>query len=166
MVRKAGPLLQLWITTDTNPIALIKDLLSLGEGPYGLLYILNIPRATNRAGRYQSPPLDRSRLFQWLDQFTAYLSGDGRHNLWIYDLSASSRHPRLVYNNHEIIIAYGAIEQIETHLRLRHFSEAEIQIPAPHSHAFNVQFDDDEAAILKSSNWKHFPLQPADEVGL
>src|SRR4051812_40365097 len=109
MVRKAGPLVQLWITTNSNPIALIKELLAQGKGPFGLLYILNVARATDRPGRYQSPLVDLPSLFQWLDRFADFLSGDGRHHLWIYDLNASNRHPRLVYNNHEIIIAYGAV---------------------------------------------------------
>lgn len=166
MVRKAGPMLQLWITTDYNPITLIKKLLTLGEGPYGLLYILNVARATSQPGRYQGPLLDQPSLFQWLDRFADYLSGDGRHHLWFYDLSQSTRHPRIVYNNHEIIIAYGAIERIETYLRQQQFSESEIHIPAPHAHSYNVQFDDDEEAILKSLEWTLFPLQPDDEVGL
>jgi len=132
------------------------------NGPYGLLYVLHTPRSgAAEAGRYQSPePIRRDQLVLFLQQFGSLLEGDGRHHFWVSAVDSSSL---LVYDNHNVVYAYGPLEAFEAILRRNSLREApEVAFPEPHVHRYNAEFDGLVADLMSYWPWKRFPLQESD----
>ena len=84
---------------------------------------------------------------------------DGRHHIWVMSLPAKST---LVYDNHNVIYAYGPIADFQTGLEVAGLKGGEVRLPVPHHHRYNAEFDDVERGILKHWDWRVFPLQPGD----
>jgi hypothetical protein len=68
--------------------------------PFYVLYILHTPRGEGEAGRYQSTELSQDQLSAFLRRYGSYLSGDARHDLWVYSITSRQtliwdRHNRL-----------------------------------------------------------------------
>jgi hypothetical protein len=91
--------------------------------------------------------------------FQDYLENDGRHHFWIM---AQPDYHSIIYDNHDILYAYGPLDEYRKILTSQGFSEGVFQFPAPHHHCYNVEFDQEEARILGYWDWEHFPLQPRD----
>ena len=72
-------------------------------------------------------------------------------------------HSQLVYDNHDIIYAYGNVEWYSQFLDTRGFSRQDVKIACPHRHHYNQEFDKCEDEILKYWQWKYFPLQEQDD---
>jgi len=69
---------------------------------------------------------------------------------------------QLIYDNHDLIFAYGDEDRIISILKDKGFKEEEPKIPAPHVHCYNQQFDADEDKIIKYFDWLEFPLEDHD----
>ena len=128
--------------------------------PLYLLYILHTPRGEGEAGRYQSPELNAAELSDFIALFGAFLSGDGRHDFWIYSRESDTT---LVWDRHNMLYAYGPLEAFTQALRALGFHEGDPQIPFPHLHHYRKEFDADAAALLSHWNWVYSPLRPEDE---
>ena len=97
---------------------------------------------------------------QFVREFAPYLEGDGRHHFWITSLP---EHSTLVYDQHNVIFAYGPIDRFRRLLESRGFTRGEVRFPVPHMHCYNAPMDAEEERILAWWEWKHFPLQADDE---
>ena len=143
----------------------IEILLSLAETwrkNYYLLYVLLVPRLGKReAGRYQSPgPLSFDQIAKFCRHFAPFFQGDGRHHFWIGSTDNSGL---LIYDQHNWIYAYGDLEAYTRVLQSRGFTVGKIELPVPHSHGFNAEFDSAEDELAAYCNWTYFPLQPDDD---
>ena len=143
-------------------ISLILKLLKLMAPPFGLLYVLAVPRTTGRAGRYQvSEPVSYSETEQFLMTFSEFLERDARHHLWLASVAGSDL---LVYDNHNVIYAYGKISEFEKIVADWGVSKTKsVPFPSPHTHKYNPIFDQDEQGVLGYWTWKWSPLQKHDE---
>lgn len=153
---------RLVIAPSAHQITLLSDLTRVLPEPFGILYVLLVPREqTNQPGRYESPePSSRSELESFLTKFETYFESDGRHHIWVMSLPISST---LVYDNHNVIYAYGPLEKFRQ-IAVKHgLLEKDIQIPFPHTHNYNVESDKHEQEIMAYWNWKHFPLAESDD---
>lgn len=150
---------RLRIDAHGQEIPLMLSLCERCGGSFGVLYVLVIP-IVGIEGRYQIPaPIVYDELAVFLTIYRAFLEQDGRHHIWI----ASIDHGwKCVYDRHNIIYAYGDLDDIERRLRERGFSAGTVEIPMPHEHRYHAEFDDTAEALLSHYNWKHFPLQPID----
>ena len=131
--------------------------------PYWVLYVLVVSRTDATIGRYQCPaPLNVEDLEHFLTRFSKYFEGDARHHLWI----GSETSPDLVvYDNHNVIYAYGDIERFEEVLHSLGMQQVEsVQFPYPHSHNYHQEFDEVEQELLRSQDWKYFPLHDSDDA--
>lgn len=130
-------------------------------GEFGLLYVLLVSRTDREPGRYQAPrPLDFAELEAFLAEFGPFLSTDGRHHLWI----ASTRTDGLlVYDQHDVIYAYGPLDDYVGILRDAGLREGPVRFPAPHTHHYHAENDAAEAALLSRWEWIRTPLRPGDE---
>ena len=142
----------------------IEVLLSLAEvwrQDYYLLYVLLVPRQGKREpGRYQSPgPLSFHQVASFCRRFAPYLQGDGRHHLWV---GSTVNAGLLIYDQHEWIWAYGDIPAYAQVLRERGFTEGEVELPVPHAHSYNAEFDTVEDELAVYWEWMYSPLQPDD----
>jgi hypothetical protein len=137
-------------------IDLIIALIEKMHGPFGILYVLTVPRCDHQQGRYQSEsPCEKWQLLSFLEDFRDYFEKDGRHHLWIFGLGDKSQ---LVYDNHNVIYAYGPLESFERVLVEAGLEPGEVPRPAPHVHVYSEAFDKDEDRILSQHHWKWFPL--------
>jgi hypothetical protein len=130
------------------------------EGPYWLLFVLHTPRGEGEPGRYQSPEIEPERFNAFLARYGAFLSGDGRHDFW---LRSPSSEATIVWDRHNLIYAYGPLDDYISALRGLGFSEAEVSIPFPHAHNYRPEFDSDAKTLLLEFEWTRTPLKPEDE---
>jgi hypothetical protein len=152
---------RLQIGPTGNQIDLILQLADNLNPPYFILYVLVVTRLGNEYGRYESPTIDtKEELTDFLIQYKEYLETDGRHHIWIgtYDNSGL-----LIYDQHNVIFAYGQLENFISILTLNSFKEQEFTFPAPHIHNFYEDNDVYEERILKHWDWDISPLAENDE---
>lgn len=130
--------------------------------PYWVLYILLVPHTAEvRAGRYQlNLDFDEESLRRLLVNFREFFEGDARHHLWIGSRADQSL---LVYDQHDVIYAYGPIDQFAAILRAQGLNEAEVNYPYPHTHHFRSSLDDYEIDLLREYDWNWYPLESEDE---
>lgn len=149
------------IGANNQQIPLILEIAKSWQGPFGVLYVLVTPRLGHQPGRYQNPePCDFDAIELFAYTFQEYFERDGRHHLWLMDLPSNSQ---LVYDNHDIIYAYGDVERYTQFLDKKGFSRKDVRIACPHSHYFNQELDSYEDEIMKYWDWKYFPLQKQDD---
>lgn len=161
--RKGTPLLR--IAADKDQMRLLELLMEDMSEPFWLLYVLLVPRADEGpAGRYQSEQeFTKAEVSSFLDTFRQFLECDGRQALWI---KSSEGPDLLVFDQHNLIFAYGSLDQWTRRLISLGWKEVasdDLQIPAPHMHHYHGIFDDDARRLLKDLNWIHSPLREDDD---
>lgn len=140
--------------------AIFAGLLDTLDGPFHLLYVLHTPRGEASPGRYQSPPLSKTEVSDWLREFTDFLRADARFDLWAHDPQANAT---LVWDRHNLLFAYGPLDRFEAALRERGFAEGDAIVPSPHEHHYRPEYDDDARRLIASQTWSYSPLRPEDE---
>ncbi len=81
-VEKTSRLERLVIAPSANQVSLILDLLHVMPEPYGILYVLVIPRTEAQEGRYQAVELkSRNETEGFLGRFKDFFENDGRHHI-------------------------------------------------------------------------------------
>jgi hypothetical protein len=154
---------RLVIGPSQGQVELMLELAAAGStGPWFALYVLLTPRLGKRsAGRYQGDLYESfaevSGLFR---DFAAYFEGDGRHHVWLCDVHQRAT---LVYDRHDVLFAYGPLEEWKQMLREKGFEERTFWFPAPHVHHYNKEFDGEEDRLLDIGVWRYFPLAESDE---
>ncbi len=140
---------------------LIIELTRLLPEPFGILYVLLVPRTgENEPSRYQSgQPCDRNELEAFLNQFRDFFECDGRHHLRIMSLSGQAQ---IIYDNHNLIYAYGPLDMFVSAAEANGLTQGAAIIPSPHAHHYNAPFDADERALLNYWEWLWFPLAEGD----
>jgi hypothetical protein len=152
---------RLVIGPSDGHIGLIEQLCRPLPGPFGILYVLLVPRCDHEAGRYQNAtPASRKELLSFLHQYRDYFEHDGRHNVWVMCVQSEAQ---LVYDNHNVIYAYGPLDSFESTLRNHGFVENSVVVPVPHSHEYHAEFDHVENQIIDHWQWKLFPLRDQDD---
>ncbi len=128
---------------------------------YSILYVLLLAHAGRTPGRYQSPLIgshEDLQLFIWT--FQTFFEGDGRHHLWIASPDSSDL---LVYDQHDVIFAYGDLDAFETVLKSHQYQDKEFWFPSPHTHGYDPANAQAEDELLSFFEWQYFDLQPGDE---
>jgi hypothetical protein len=154
---------RLVIGPSANPVALLAELAGELQGnPWFVLYVLLVPRQGNREpGRYQSRPFEsHAALTSFLQSFRAFFEGDGRHHVWV---GSAANDGLLVYDQHNVLFAYGPVDRFKSVLMSHGFREREFWFPCPHSHAYMPENDSEEERLMAAIEWQRFPLQPGDE---
>lgn len=135
-------------------------LVSTLEDPYFLLYVLHTPRGEGAPGRYQSPKLSLSELQAFVSKFRLFLAQDARFDLWAH---SPSEQATVVWDRHNLILAYGPLDRFASQLGFLGFCPGSPEIPAPHSHNYHAEFDEQATEILNELEWSFSPLKPEDE---
>jgi hypothetical protein len=157
-----GGVPRLVIAPGSEPVGLLRELLTLLPESLWVLYVLITPRGEAPAGRYQSvTPHTRAEVLALLDRFEEYFARDGRQNLWLAAPGAG----QMVLDRHEVIYGYGPIAEMVERLKEKHFAEVEmIRVPVPHSHHFHEEMDADEREVLEYWEWVQSELQETDDL--
>ena len=159
-VENAPQYQRLAVAPESNQIELIFELSRILPEPFGILYVLVIPRGGNEEGRYQiAQPLSRQEMESFLNDFKDYFEKDARHHIWIASVPTNSM---LIYDNHNIIYAYGELEKFQKVIEEKSLIRQDVIIPVPHVHSYNPKYDVEEKGILSEFQWKHFPLAESD----
>ncbi|HEY0604736.1 MAG TPA: hypothetical protein VGD58_17590 [Herpetosiphonaceae bacterium] len=80
---------RLVIAPAAGHVDLLIELARLLPEPFGVLYILAVPRGGSEPGRYQNAqPCDRDDLEAFLRRFETFFESDARHHLWLFSLPA------------------------------------------------------------------------------
>lgn len=144
------------IAPSNKQIPLMLDIANKWSGPFSVLYVLSVSRLGRKSARYQSPdPIAFDDLELLAYSFQEYFEGDGRHHLWFIDIPTNSQ---IVYDNHNLIYSYKNDDQVISLLREKGYSEGEPEIPVPHSHRYNVEFDNSEDVVMRYFKWIEFPV--------
>lgn len=152
---------QLKIAASKNQVDLLLKLTDVLTPPFYILYVLVVSRLGNEHGRYQSPLLEtKDELKKFLTDYKEYFETDGRHHIWICTIDNSGR---FIYDQHNVIFAYGQLDNYIAILNSEGFKEQEFCFPAPHAHAYNQSNDKFEENIFQHWNWDYFPLADGDE---
>lgn len=153
---------RLVIAPSGNHTALLFELAGCWElKSFGLLYVLLVSRTGREVGRYQSPdPLTSEELRSFLTEFGSFLEEDGRHAFWIGSVAGEGT---LVYDQHNVIIAYGPIRGYRNVLERRGFVEENVSYPSPHVHRYHADLDATEERLLTTFDWLHTPLRDGDD---
>ena len=151
---------RLRIGLDEAQISLLWKLALTLATPYFVLYVLHTSRCGNQLGRYQSPALDFQALNGFMAEFTEFLTNDARHDLWVHSPDSGAT---LVWDRHDLIYAYGPLDQFRAVLK-ESLQEAEVESPpCPHVHMYHAEYDDSERRLLRHFQWSRSPLLPGDE---
>jgi hypothetical protein len=151
---------RLKIGASQSAVDLMLNLADCLGGPYFVLYVLLIARDGEYPGRYQSPPLaTQEELANFLREFRLVLESDGRHHIWIGTADSKGL---IIYDQHNVIYAYGPLECYQTVVKERSFIEQAFDFPSPHGHSYNAENDAGIRSLLAYWDWQHFPLV-ADE---
>jgi hypothetical protein len=161
-VQQTSGAARLVIAPSANHISILLDLLQVMSEPFGILYVLVVPRGGNEPGRYQTAnPVSREQTEQFVKRFSDYFGKDGRHDVWVGSMSGSGQ---LVYNRHNVIYAYGPLPEFEKVLLSRGLTNVEaVRFPSPHTHNYHAAFDQDEQDVFRYWNWRRYPLDESDE---
>ena len=153
---------RLVIAPSANHIDLIIELTRRLPEPFGVLYVLVVPRGdSGEPGRYQSSePCDRNELESFLKRFQKYFESDARQHLWIFSLPSEAQ---LIYDNHNVIYGYGPIDEFKSVLAAKGLTAGQVTFPSPHTHNYNTEFDEDEHQVMNYWKWKYFPLTESDD---
>lgn len=154
---------RLLIAAPPDQPGLFRALVGRLADPLFLLYVLHTPGGEGAAGRYQSPPLDSLQLDDFLADFTTYLAGDARHDVWVHSANDGRT---LVWDRHDLIYAEGApLEDIAAALEAIAFESGVVPRAGAdtHVHYYRPEFDADAAAVLARFDWTRSDLRPEDE---
>ncbi len=148
------------IAASKNQVQLLSDLLNDLEPPFYILYVLVVSRTGQEIGRYQSPTFETiNELTEFLNKYRDYIETDARHHIWIGTVENNGL---LVYDQHNVIFAYGNIEKYRNRLIKNKYKEQNFVFPTPHGHSFHEENDEYEKSILTEFEWEIFPLQKND----
>jgi len=159
----SGASTRLVIGPSAGHVELMTELAAELRGePWFVLYVLLVPRLGNREpGRYQSEPFGTHvELAAFLSAFRGFFEDDGRHHVWV---GSAANDGVLVYDQHNVIFAYGPIERFRAILDARGFRERSFWFPAPHVHSYSPENDAEEERLMAEAEWTYSPLRPGDE---
>ena len=159
---KGGTPARLSIGAGRGGVSLLLDLARGRAQRWWVLYVLTTPRGDHALGRYESGVHDWPDVEAFFRRFADFLEGDGRHQVW---LASEDETCLLVFEQHDILYAYGDLDGYERLLRERGFRPGEVAIPVPHFHHYRDLFDPDEDAVLGWWDWRRSDLREADDPG-
>lgn len=152
---------RLSIAASHDGSRLLRDLSQILSEPFFLLYVLVVPRGGSIEGRYQSDKLSRAEVDATFDRFGRFWDGDGRHSIW---LRSQTDDATLVYDRHNLIYAYGPIEQFESHLiSLGYSTVPRLSLAFEHQHAYHQEFDELERELTTRLVDRRSDLHAGDE---
>ncbi len=107
--------------------------------PFFLLYVLVVFRGGGKQGGYQSEELSQDALDALFARYSEFWDSDGRHSVW---LRSEADRATLVYDRHNLIYAYGPLEQFEMILEALEYARTpEVSLSFEHQHCYYAEFD-------------------------
>jgi hypothetical protein len=126
-----------------------------------LLYVLVVNRGRICGeGRYESPPMSFVAVLSLIDEYHDLFAHDSRADIWIGSVASNNL---LVLDEHDFVFAYGDLDNFADELRSLGYREEPVELPFPHEHRMNREFDDLEESLVNRTDWNRIlPLQESD----
>ena len=152
---------RLVIAPSSHHVSLLLDLMQMMFEPFRILYVLVFPGG-GEAGRYQvANPVGWNEAEGFLTRFEDFFENDGRHHIRVSSVGTSDL---LVYDNHNVIYAYGELQEFNRILVKRGLEKVDaVEFPSPHRHMCNAAYDQAQQEVLRYWEWKQLPLQESDD---
>jgi hypothetical protein len=157
---------RLVIAPSSGQTGLILALMRALPEPFAFLYVSLVPRTDHGVGRFESASVDRKAAEGFLITFSQLFEDDGGHHLWVASLGPEGLEPagQLVYDQHNLIYAYGPLEGYEEILSRNRLTRVDkVRIPQPHSHHANPAYSEDYDALFDYWDWLQTPLLAEDD---
>ena len=152
---------RLKIGPNGNYIQLLDHLSEKWSTPeYYLLYVSLVSHTGKNPGRYESPILSKDDLDVFLYSHKDFLEKFGGQHLWI---GHPENNDLLIYDQHNVIFAYGNIVGYKDVLTVEKFSEGSFSIPCPHSHSYEPSLTLHEGDLFAHFNWVYSELRDGDD---
>lgn len=149
-----------WAGADTNQIETLTELVRNLKPPYGLVWVLLVPRGGTESGRYaKQPDLTHDEVCEFLRSHRDFFECDARHAIWVGDEAGTF----IVYDQHNWLHCYGPIAQHGRTLRELGFTDGTPELSVPHSHLFHAEFDEAERGVASAFEWHLSELRPGDD---
>ena len=139
-----------------HSVELLGALAAVLVEPLFVLVEMRVPRATGDEGRLESHAMTHTDVVSFLAAFRELFEDDARANVWV---GTTANVGLLVLDEHDLIYAYGPLDDFETVIRQRGFALGEPGAPDPHEHHYNPEFDHLEVQ-LREHDWRRV-LPPA-----
>ena len=139
-------------------IDIILDLIDVYKGPFYILYVLHTPRTCDE-GRYQSGALTYGEVSTLLNCYKDFFENDARHDIWVYSPETNTT---IVYDRHNLIYLYSFTEMHLQVILRNGLKKAPVNIPSPHMHCYNSEYDNFESRLLNEYQWRRMPLHEED----
>ena len=105
--------------------------------------------------------MNRSDVNNFFESYFKFFDEDARHHVWLYSTTDKAT---LIYDQHNVIYAYGPIDEYQKILDRMGYDKFElIKFPVPHGHRYHLEFDEKEREITASENWIYSPLREGDD---
>lgn len=137
----------------------ILDFIAVLNGSFYMLYILHTPRADNESGRYQSKKLSYDEISVLFNNFRDFFENDSRHDIWVHSPETDTT---IVYDRHNLIYLYGFNDKHIQILKKKELKKETVNIPSPHVHSYNAEYDTFESKIINDYQWRRTPLEDED----
>jgi hypothetical protein len=151
---------RLRVGTGIGTLSLFHALAAILREPLFLVVVMRVPRVVE-AGRWESIPLTHPELERFTNRYGELFEEDARAQLWVGEIDGVGL---LVLDEHDLIYAYGPLHKFEQVLRERGFTKGDPEVPQPHEHHYNKQFDDLERDLRRLWPWNQIlPLEAVPE---
>ena len=134
------------------------DLIGVCNGPFYILYVLHTPHSCEQ-GRYQSGELTYNEVSTLFNCYKDFFENDGRHDIWIHSPETNTT---IVYDRHNLIYLYGFTGDHLHIIDRMGLKKESVNIPCPHVHCYNSEYDNFEPKLINEYRWKRTPLHEAD----
>ncbi|MEM5767888.1 MAG: hypothetical protein AAGU32_06320 [Bacillota bacterium] len=137
----------------------VLDLTAVLNEPFYMLYILHTPRTGNKPGRYQSQAVTYDNISMLLKRFKNFFENDARHDLWIHSPKTNTT---IIYDRHNLIYLYGFTDEQVHIIEKKSLKKESINIPCPHVHCYNSEYDIFESELVNEYQWIRTQLHDED----
>ena len=148
---------RLRIGAGQRPVETLAALASQLTEPLFVLIVLRVPREGDEA-KLESHALTHGQVVHFLTEFRDLFENDARAQAWV---GATSGDGLLVLDEHDLIYAYGPLDDLEAGLAGHGYTRGDPRVPDPHEHHYNHELDALEVRLREHWDWRR--ILPLDD---
>ena len=135
---------RLCIGGGDDPVRLLLAVAEALAEPLFVLAVIDVSEA--ETGKYESEAMTYADVASFFDEFGRLFAEHGRAEAWV---GSTHEGGLIVLDEHDLLYAYGPLDEFERILRDRGFTAGLPEMPVPHVHALNVEL----AEQLRLREW-------------
>lgn len=150
------------IGASSNHLEMLLEMAAaIPSASFSLMYVLLRP-GDPRDGRYKSPDFSSlSEVRTLFERFAGYFTGDGNHQLWLLSAVEGAF---LIYDQHDVITAYGECDDYESLLTARGFRSGKFYLPRRPIYFSPENAGAEAKRLVECFDWERSDLQKYDRM--